>query len=238
MRSGRSHTANSTRGRMESPARSLGAGDRESAPVALLLPQSTASVVGIIAALKSASPYVSLDPSDPRRAALIEHVGATAVLTDAKHAPFARALPGKRQVVVVDETEHGCDPGIGASPEDVAYVFFTSGSTGKPKGVYDSHRNVLHNVLRYTNTLRITPADRLSLIQSPSFSGTVSTLFTALPTVHRSFPFVCANAGFVLSGAGFATSSHGLSLGAFDLPLARGDPAGPLPRPSDHPARR
>ena len=172
----------------------LGHGDRESAPVALLLPQSAASVVGIIGALKSASPYVSLDPSDPRAAALIEHVGARAVLTDAKHAPVAGAISGNRQVIVVDETEHGRDPGIRASPEDVAYVFFTSGSTGKPKGVYDSHRNVLHNVLRYTNTLRISPADRLSLVQSPAFSGTVSTLFSALLNGASVFPFLPARA--------------------------------------------
>ena len=98
-------------------------------------------------------------------------------------------------MVVVDETGHGHDPGIRASPEDVAYVFFTSGSTGRPKGVYDSHRNVLHNVLRYTNTLRISPADRLSLVQSPAFSGTVSTLFSALLNGASVFPFCLKERG-------------------------------------------
>ena len=164
------------------------------------LPQSAASVVGIIGTLKTASPYVSLDPSDPRAATLIEHVDARAVLTDAKHAPVARAISGKRQVIVVDETEHGRDPGIKSSPEDVAYVFFTSGSTGKPKGVYDSHRNVLHNVLRYTNTLRISPADRLSLVQSPAFSGTVSTLFSALTNGASVFPFCLRERGIRAMG--------------------------------------
>ena len=71
-----------------------------------------------------------------------------------KHAARAHAAAGGRPVLVVDDVTPGQSPDIQPSPEDVAYVFFTCGSTGKPKGVYDSHRNVLHNVLRYTNTLR------------------------------------------------------------------------------------
>ncbi len=43
-------------------------------------------------------------------------------------------------------------------PDALAYVFYTTGSTGRPKGVADSHRNVLHNVMRYTNSLTIGPA--------------------------------------------------------------------------------
>ena len=44
----------------------------------------------------------------------------------------------------------------------------------------NSHRNVLHNVMRYTNTLRFSTEDRMSLIQHSSFSGVASTLFGAL----------------------------------------------------------
>ena len=66
------------------------------------------------------------------------------------------------------------------APDAVAFVFYTSGSTGAPKGVADVHRNLLHNIRRYTNTLRFGPGDRLSLIQNPSFSGTMSSLFGAL----------------------------------------------------------
>jgi acyl-coenzyme A synthetase/AMP-(fatty) acid ligase len=69
-----------------------------------------------------------------------------------------------------------------------AYIYFTSGSTGRPKGVIDCHRNVLHNVMRYTRALNIEQADRLSLLQSCGFSGTVSSLFGALLNGATSCP--------------------------------------------------
>jgi thioesterase domain-containing protein/acyl carrier protein len=83
-----------------------------------------------------------------------------------------------------------CDlPKVAVGPDSLAYIFYTSGSTGKPKGVFDNHRNVLHNVLRYTNTLHISSTDRLSLLQSCSFSGTVSSLFSAVLNGGTICPF-------------------------------------------------
>lgn len=64
--------------------------------------------------------------------------------------------------------------------KSLAYIYYTSGTTGDAKGVMDTHRSVLHNVYRYTHSLQITSRDKLSLIQSLTFSGTVSTMFSAL----------------------------------------------------------
>jgi amino acid adenylation domain-containing protein len=158
-------------------------------PVALVFEQGAASVAAILGALKAGSPYVSLDRVDPRISELTERVGARVVLTSSEHLELARRTAGRRSVVVVDETEPEFTTPATSGPDDVAYVFYTSGSTGRPKGVYDSHRNVLHNVLRYTNTLQIAPSDRFSLIQSPAFSGTVSTLFSALLNGASVHPF-------------------------------------------------
>jgi amino acid adenylation domain-containing protein len=151
-----------------------------SEPVALVFAQGAASCAAILGALKAGKPYVSLDPSDPRRAEATRAVGARAVLTDRAHSTAALSSSAGRELVVVDDVGPAVDPGVPTSADSIAYVFFTSGSTGEPKGVYDCHRNVLHNVLRYTNTLAISPSDRLSLIQAPSFSGCVSSLFSAL----------------------------------------------------------
>ena len=126
----------------------------------------------------------------------MDGVNASVILTDAEHHDAARAAAGDRPVLVVDAIGPADDPGIETTPDSLAYVFFTSGSTGRPKGVYDTHRNVLHNVLRYTNTLEIAPNDRLSLVQSPSFSGTVSSLFSALLNGAAVFPFGLDEGGF------------------------------------------
>src|SRR6185436_2513617 len=80
-------------------------------------------------------------------------------------------------------------PGVAVAPDAGAYVYYTSGTTGRPKGVLDSHRNVLHNVMRYTNSLAIGADDRLTLLQGPAFSGAVSSLFAALLNGAASFPF-------------------------------------------------
>ncbi|HYV87735.1 MAG TPA: AMP-binding protein, partial [Candidatus Polarisedimenticolia bacterium] len=71
----------------------------------------------------------------------------------------------------------------------LAYLFYTSGSTGRAKGIADTHRNVLHNVMRYTNNLHIGVNDRLTLIQTAGFSGAVSSLYCALLNGATSYPF-------------------------------------------------
>ena len=43
-----------------------------------------------------------------------------------------------------------------------------------------SHRNVLHNVLKLTNGLRLSAADRLTLLSSVSFGASVSDIYGAL----------------------------------------------------------
>src|SRR4029453_19252686 len=95
--------------------------------------------------------------------------------------------------VVVGETLDGRGggeaPGLVISPDAGAYIFYTSGSTGRPKGVLDTHRSVLHNVMRYTNTLHLAADARLPLLQGPAFSGAVSSLFGALLNGAASFPF-------------------------------------------------
>ncbi len=93
------------------------------------------------------------------------------------------------------------EPPLDIGPDSLAYIFFTSGSTGAPKGVYDNHRNVLHNVLRYTNALEISPADRLTLLQGPAFSGCLSSQFGAFLNGASSFPLRLSEEGLMRTAA-------------------------------------
>src|SRR5262249_36025244 len=145
-----------------------------------------------------------LDPSFPSAylASQIADAGARLILTTvqsrraaqslSQELPSAQTPQLRLQVLEVDAIAVNADtydPQVSVAPDAGAYIFYTSGSTGRPKGVLDSHRNVLHNIMRYTNTLRISADDRLTLLQGPSFSGAISSLFGALLNGAAVFPF-------------------------------------------------
>lgn len=175
-------------------------GEREE-PVALLCDQGVEAIIAILGSLKAGKFYVPLDPRHPetRLAALLEDAGAGVILTTERHAAAAARLGrGVRAVMTPGNTRPDVsreNPALRRTPDQLAYLFYTSGSTGQPKGVIDTHRNVLHNVLRYTNNLRIAPGDRLSLLQQPGFSGTVSSLFAALLNGATVCPFALRDEG-------------------------------------------
>src|SRR5262245_28297798 len=175
----------------------LGVGNE---PVALLLPQSPRQITAVLGALKAGKIYVPLDPAlpEPRLAGAIGDADARLVLTVAAHADLARRVAPRAKILTLDAPgDLGAEtpPAVDVAPDAGAYIFYTSGSTGRPKGVLDTHRNVLHNVLRYTNTLHLCADDRLTLLQGPSFSGAVSSLFGALLNGAALFPFDVARDG-------------------------------------------
>lgn len=170
-------------------------------PVGVLLSQGATAIAAILGVLKAGKFYVPLDPHFPEE--LLVHtrgwVGARVVATDSKGLAHARSVAdvGENVVLVDRLRDRGDESRLAGlvSAGDLAYVFFTSGSTGKPKGVFDSHRNVLHNIRRYTNALAISADDRLTLLQSCAFSGSVSSLFGALLNGATVFPFDFAGRG-------------------------------------------
>ena len=162
-------------------------------PVPFLLGQGPLAIATTLGILKAGKHYVPVDPSWglERAVDLVTALEARVMLTDAESAaPLRHRF---RTTPIVDVSAdcpevHGSPAQVDISPDQPAYVYFTSGSTGRSKGVIDCHRNVLHNVMRYTNALSIARTDRLSLLQSCGFSGAVSSMFAALLNGAASCP--------------------------------------------------
>jgi amino acid adenylation domain-containing protein len=160
--------------------------------VVLLLDQGAAAVAAVLGVLLAGAVYVPLDASEPtaRIDALLERIEPTVIVADGSAG--TRSPRQTRGVPVIASTATRPEPSRGlptVDPRSPAAIHFTSGSTGAPKGVVDSHRNIVHNAMRYTVALGIEAEDRLSLIQAPASSATMSSLFAALLNGAALFPY-------------------------------------------------
>jgi amino acid adenylation domain-containing protein len=164
-------------------------------PIAVVVAQGLSVIPAILGVLKAGRIYVPLETAlgGERLGYMLRDSGATAALVNGSAMSSVRAIAGPYvDLIDIDDLAPGLGtetPSVEVGADAPAYIYYTTGSTGQPKGVVDSHRNVLHNVMRYTNTLCIGRNDRLTLLQSPSFSGAVSSMFCALLNGATSLPF-------------------------------------------------
>lgn len=163
-------------------------------PVIILMDQGIPFIAATLGTLKARRFYAPLDVG-ATKADLVELVRSlkpAVILTDNEHKTLGRQIQPTGveliDVETLDTTSSAENPNLLIASESLAYVYFTSGSTGKRKGVMDTHRNVLHNVMRYTNSLKLCHEDRLSLLHPAHFSACVSSQFGALLNGACIFP--------------------------------------------------
>ena len=162
-------------------------------PIALLFDHDALAIAAMLGALKAGKPYVPLDPSYPRQRLdfILRDSTARLLLTERRRAAEGRELSG--DAVHVMEVESIDAPATDfestTGPRNLAFILYTSGSTGHPKGITQSHRNVLHDVMHYTNSGHFCAEDRFLLLSSLSFADSVRTIYGSLLNGASLFPF-------------------------------------------------
>ncbi len=167
--------------------------------LALLLDHGPQVVAGALGALQCGMAVVTLNASEPpaRLAGLRNATGASLLLTDELHAAHGRAagFTDSQIVQVGSRTAGSSEAGTRIEPDAPAFMICTSGSTGRPKIVIQTHRNMLHNVLRYTNGLRLSEDDRVAWLASLSGGQGLATALSTLLNGATLCPFPISERG-------------------------------------------
>jgi len=163
-------------------------------PVAIVADNHTKALAGILGILKAGKVYVPLDASfSPAWARFIfDDTEPAIVLATSGTLPLAEQWSSSRCRVIDIENlnAHTSDdnPEVVIAPTALAHILYTSGSTGQPKGVADNHRNILHHVMRVTNSTFISAQDRMTLLRPPNSSGALMNALAALLNGTTLFP--------------------------------------------------
>jgi amino acid adenylation domain-containing protein len=167
-------------GRLAGRLLALGAGPER--VVGVLLPRSIELVVAELGVLRAGAAYLPLDPVLPARRVevVLREAGAAMLVTTAELAgKVAGAVPAIVHVDGAGDAPPG-PPAVEPDPRSLAYVIGTSGSTGAPKVVMIEHRPLAQMARWYGDLLGVRAGDRLSMLFSPGFDGSVSEIWGAL----------------------------------------------------------
>lgn len=168
--------------------------------VALLLGHGADVVAAALAVLRTGAAVVTVNPTDPpaRVAAIRAATDADLVVTTDDRKGLARAAGFDERRTIGLAAAIEADPVVEPSPggpDDLAFLISTSGTTGAPKVVVQTHRNVLHNVLRYTNGLGVREDDKLALLAALSGGQGLASTWAALLNGCTLCPFPIAERG-------------------------------------------
>jgi amino acid adenylation domain-containing protein len=157
-------------------------------PVGVCLDRSVDLVIGLLGVLWAGAAYVALDPAQPSRRlrAILEDSGARTVVVGVGHrADWAG--PGLSLVHVDGAEVRRARPAAPAvvAAGNLAYLSYTSGSTGTPKGVEVTHGNLVNLLCAMARVTRLSAADALLAVTTPTFDIAALELLLPLVTSAR-----------------------------------------------------
>jgi amino acid adenylation domain-containing protein len=175
--------------------------ETESSTVAVLAGHGVSMIVGMLGVLKAGKIFVPVDHRQPRARMLqiLADCEARLLLTDEKHFSTACDLvrPGVR-ILNVDApapTFSAENLNLPIDHHSTACLHYTSGSTGSPKGVLQTHRNLVHKTMAFTEALELSPDDRLTQLASCATGQGLSTALQGLLNGASLHPFDIREAG-------------------------------------------
>ena len=171
-------------------------------PVGVLFDAGAHAFAAMLGTLKLGRAYLPLDPGYPaaRLGYMFEDCGATVLITSERHRERARALGvDEDRTLYIEDIMRNANPHTGneVGHRGEALVLYTSGSTGKPKGFTQTHRNLLHDVMHYTNVAHFCAGDRFLLVSSISFAGSLRTIYGALLNGACLYPYTLRERGLL-----------------------------------------
>ncbi|KAI0003535.1 hypothetical protein F4779DRAFT_621787 [Xylariaceae sp. FL0662B] len=180
-------------------------GVQEQLVIPVLIPQSPALYISLLAILKVGGAFcpLNLDAPKERVKFILKDVGARVILASSE---FVSKIPvdgddGVSKVISIDQC---LDTGASnlsqeasfrkPQADDLAYVMYTSGSTGTPKGVGISHKAATQSLLAHDR--HIPSFSRFLQFAAPTFDVSVFEIFFPL---FRGSTIVCCGRAEMLS---------------------------------------
>jgi amino acid adenylation domain-containing protein len=164
-------------------------------PIALMCEDKIHEITAILGVLKAGKFYVPLDVGYPkqRNAFFLTDSTAAIIVCDAQGIDRASEIAAKKDSLIGIENLNSnvSDENLklSISPEALAFIMYTSGSTGEPKGIIENHKNMLYEVMCYTNKIHVCQEDRLTLLHSLSFRASKVDFYGSLLNGTAIFPY-------------------------------------------------
>jgi len=181
----------------------IAAGLEPGARVGLCMERTSATIVALLAIMKTGGAYVPLNHEHPRArlAHQLRDADVRALVTESH---LLERLPEFDGAVCVDRdavaiaSQPAASAGVASSASDLAYVMYTSGSTGTPKGVAVTHGNLANYSAAIAERLGIDRPDALR----PLAFGVLTAISTDLGNTTIYAPLISGGAIHVITPEG------------------------------------